>query len=78
MDRQEMLVEIEGLLELDAGSLAESVPLADIPNWDSMQALNFILLVQQTAGKVIEGVEVNRARTVGDLLDSVFGAQSRG
>jgi acyl carrier protein len=78
MDRQGMVVELERLLELQTGFLSESMRLAQIPNWDSMQALSFILLVERTLHRVIDGAEVSRARTVGDLLDGVFGAELRG
>ena len=71
MTRQDLLHELETLLEMEQGSLTGKEKLADIPSWDSMQVLSYILLVQEKLNVVVEGQKVGEAVTVEDLVSLV-------
>ena len=68
MTKQEFLRELEQMMEMDSGSLTGEEVLNDLPEWDSLQILNFLVLVDEKFGVVIDGVNVMEVKTVNDLL----------
>lgn len=68
MTKQEFLHELEQMMELDYGSLTGKEALTALPEWDSLQILNLLVLVDEKFGVVIDGVHVMEAKTVNDLL----------
>ncbi len=68
MTRDEFLHEIDAMLELPAGTVQVTAGVKDLPGWDSMQVLSFVLLVQEKLGRVIDGPAVAKAEKVGDLV----------
>jgi acyl carrier protein len=74
MSRQDILMELEKLMELDQGTLTGSESLDNLPTWDSLAILTCIAVFQQRTGVVLDGTALSRARTVNDLLHIVPGA----
>lgn len=67
MTRAEFLNHIEQMLELPKGNLKGDESLADLPEWDSLSRLKFILVMQEICGAVVDGETVSHARTMADL-----------
>ena len=57
------------MLELEPEDLSEDKALEDIEEWDSLNALNFIVLVSDNFGKTLTADVVNGFKTVKDVLD---------
>lgn len=68
MNKQEFLRQLEQMMEMDSGSLTGEEALTDLPEWDSLQILEFLVLVEEKFCVVIDGVDVMEAKTVNDLL----------
>ncbi len=68
MTRQEFLNELENMMALPPMSLTGKDDLASLPQWDSMQVLSFIVLVEEKLGLVVNGPDVGKSTTVDDLL----------
>jgi acyl carrier protein len=68
------LSEMEEALEFPKGTLEPDVDLVTLPLWDSMQRLVFIAKTEEKTGVVLEGTDVENAKTVGDLLELLNGA----
>ena len=74
MSRQDILMELEKLMELDQGTLTGNESLDNLPTWDSLAILTCIAVFQQRMGVVLDGMKLSRARTVNDLIHIVPGA----
>ena len=68
MTRSEFVAELENALELDRDTLKENLVFSDVPDWDSMASLIFIALADEKLGKTIDGDQIARCRSMGDLL----------
>lgn len=68
MSEREKLALLEDMLELEEGSLTAEVELKDISSYDSMAWLSLIVLFEDEIGKKLEGKDIERFRTVGDIL----------
>ena len=68
MDDAGKLKLLEDLFELDAGALKAETVLAELGCWDSMNRLSLIAEIDVEFDKVVTGVELRAAKTVGDLL----------
>ncbi|NPV57270.1 MAG: acyl carrier protein [Anaerolineae bacterium] len=68
MTKTEFMGEMEALMEMPAGALSAETILKDLAQWDSMQVLSFIVMVEEKLGTVLDGDEIAKAKTVGDLL----------
>jgi acyl carrier protein len=71
MTRQEFLHELENLLELEPGKLKGDELLSEIPQWDSMMRLNYIMFVEDKFKEVVDGTAVGKAKIVNDLIGFV-------
>ncbi len=74
MSRQDILMELEKLMELDQGTLTGTESLDNLPTWDSLAMVTCIAVFQQRTGVVLDGEKLSRARTVDDLVHIVPGA----
>ena len=72
MNRGLLLNALDELLELDPGSLKGAEDLAEL-GWDSVRAIEFIVLAEEKAGVQIVPAKLAEAKTVNDLL-SLLGA----
>jgi acyl carrier protein len=71
MDFNELINEIETTLEIAPGTLKKDTPLEDLSQWDSMARLMFIAMVEEKFGLVVEGKDLAKCVSVGDLVDLV-------
>lgn len=77
MTSREFLNLLEQQLEVSAGTLQPEQQLADIESWDSLTAIEFIALADDTCGAQINGTQLVACQTVGDLLTLVPLSDSR-
>lgn len=69
MDDAKKLKLLEEIMELDEGTLAPETVLAEEEMWDSMSQLSFIAMMDDEFGKSVSGEEIQKFKTVQDLLD---------
>ncbi len=68
MDKQKKIELLADMLELEPDELNEDTVLDDLDEWDSMNALNLIVLIDENFGKTITADVVNSFETIGDVL----------
>ena len=71
MKRQDMLRIFEEFVKAEVNSISDGTLIIDIPTWDSLKNVEFRMLVEDEFGQDLDGVKVDKAKTVGDLLDLV-------
>lgn len=71
MKKNEFLLEIDELLELDEGTLKGEEVLSDFEEWDSLAVISFIALADEKFDFIINGNELIEAKKVADLLNLV-------
>lgn len=69
MDVKQKLAMLEEMMELDDGTLAPETSLEDVEEWDSLAALNFVVLMKDEFNKTISGQQIRAFETVKDMLD---------
>ena len=70
MQKDELLLKLDELFELEPGTLTGGEPLETIENWDSIKVLEFMALLDDN----FEGIELSpkqiaACKTVGDLVN---------
>lgn len=68
MTREEFLLELDGILGLDAGTLRGTEKLEELEGWDSTALVGMIVLAESANDAQIALDEVVGCSTVGDLL----------
>jgi len=68
MKKTEFYSELESMLELEAGTVKGDEVLANLPGWDSVAVLSFIILADSKLGESISAAALVRALTVTDLV----------
>ncbi len=69
MTKAEFYSELEGLLELKAGTIQGTETLRDLPGWDSMAVLSVIAMADEKLGEVIAPNALAECKTVNDLTN---------
>lgn len=73
--RADILAQLRTLLvdmfEVDAGAVTPEARLYEDLDIDSIDAVDLVLQLQQTAGRKIPQEALKSARTVGDVIDAV-------
>jgi acyl carrier protein len=64
---KDFIQNLENMLELQPGALQANTSLADITVWDSMAAVGFLALADQTYGKAVSPAAIKTCKTVSDL-----------
>ena len=67
MTREEFLLLIDELLELDPGSLKGPEKLAELENWDSLSIVSFMGLARARLDRTVSAKEIAACECVGDL-----------
>jgi len=67
MTKQQLLRELEILAKAAPGSFTESTRIEGLEGWDSLKTMEFRLLVEEELGRDLDGLKVERARTISDL-----------
>jgi len=71
MTRQDMLRKFEEFVKAEPNSISDDTLIDDIGEWDSLKNVEFRMLVEDEFGQDLDGVKVDKARKVGDLMDLV-------
>lgn len=71
MKRQDMLRKFEEFVNAEANSISDDTLIEDILTWDSLKNVEFRMLVEDEFGQDLDGVKVDKAKKVGDLMDLV-------
>ncbi len=71
MKRQNMLRKFEILVHAQPETINDDTIIEDIRGWDSLSNVEFRMMVEDEFGRDLDGVKVDRARTVGDLMDLI-------
>ena len=71
--RNEFVKSLEEILTMEPGSLGTDSVLADLDAWDSLAALSTITLIDANYGVTLEGTEILRCRTIGELIEVIEG-----
>ena len=69
MSNEEKLAMLEEAFDMDEGSLAADMLLADIEEFDSIAKLSLIVLMDDEFGKTIKSDDIKALETVHDILD---------
>jgi hypothetical protein len=68
MTRNELLLQLDDLLGLRAGTIRGSERLDEIENWDSSALINFIVMAEATSGVRVSLHQLVACSTIADLL----------
>ena len=68
MTTKEKLELLADMLEVETDEISEETDLEDLEEWDSLNALSFIVLVDENFGKTLTADLINSSKTVGDLM----------
>jgi len=68
MTRNEFLLEMDGILDLPAGTLRGHEKLEELENWDSTSLITFIALAETNSGVSVSPAQIVNCSTVADLL----------
>lgn len=69
MTEQDIIQALAEILEMDASELSASTSLDTLDTWDSLATISFIALVDEKNGHVLAGDDLQKAKTVGDLIN---------
>lgn len=69
MTEKEKLNLLEETLEMDEGTLALDMNLADVDEYDSMAKLSIIVMMEDEFGVKLTGDDVKAFVTVGDIVN---------
>jgi acyl carrier protein len=73
MTDTEKLAKLEELFDVEAGSLQAGVLLDELEEWDSVNKLSLIILMDEEFGQAIDGHDIKKLKTVGDILEMMAG-----
>jgi len=68
MTKNEFLRELEILLKAEPGFLNENTPIEGLKGWDSLMNMEFRMFVEEELGRDVDGLKVERAQSVGELI----------
>ena len=69
MSLEKKLELLADMLDMDPEDLSLDTNLEDMEEWDSLNALNLIALVDEEFGKTLSADVVNGLKTVADIID---------
>jgi len=69
MTRTEFLSEFELLLKQESGSIQGTESLAELPGWDSIADVEFMLFAESELGEVVPPAALAACRSVQDLVN---------
>ena len=68
MTREEFLAELDGLVDLEPGTLQGPEKLEDLDQWTSMAIVGFIALADTYNGTKLGPTQIGKCLTINDLL----------
>ncbi len=69
MTKEEKLVELAEMLEVEVDELADDAKLVDFETWDSVAVLGVISFMNENFDKYPHAEEIAKLETVADLLE---------
>ena len=69
MTQEEKIAMLEELLELESGTLSVETELASVEEYDSMNKLSLIVMMDDEFNKKLTGEQLLAFKTVQDILD---------
>ncbi len=73
MTKEEIITTIADILEEDAEEIIEDRELDSYELWDSVAVLSVISLVNEQTGKFLYAKDIEKLKTVGDLMKAFEG-----
>ncbi len=71
MTREEKILEIADILEMETDEFTPDSNLEDLETWDSVAILSFIALMNDKFNKFPNASDINRLKTIEDLLEAM-------
>ena len=71
MTKQEFLLMLDELLEENPGTLTGSEVLRDLEAWESLTVIEFLAIVDENFGVVLNPKDIAACETVQDLMNLV-------
>lgn len=68
MTEAEKMALLEELFDVAAGAIEVSTVLDDLDEWDSVNKLSLIILMDEEFGRAIDGQDIKALKTIGDIL----------
>ena len=68
MTQEEKIGMLEEMMGLEEGSLTADTELSDLPEWDSVAVISFVVLMDEQFSKQISGAQIRGFVTVADAL----------
>ena len=68
MKKEELIAELEKIVEIDSGSMNENDSLEKYLGWDSLAVLSFMAMVDSKFQCQLDIGEIDKCKTVNDLL----------
>lgn len=73
MSMEDKLKLIADTIDAEVSSLQPDVPLEDLEDWDSMDTLGIIAMLDKTFGVSLQADQIVKLKTVGDILEHMKG-----
>ncbi len=67
MTISDFLLEIDQIIQADAGATSQDTELASLEDWDSMAVISFIAMADAKLGITVRVSSLANCKTVGDL-----------
>jgi acyl carrier protein len=77
MERDEMLLQLDDVLDLQRGTLTGTEELESLEQWDSLAMMNFIAMASDQFGLNLSPRQIAASGTVNDLLAMLNGKSER-
>ena len=71
MTREEKILEIADILEMETDEFTPDSNLEDLETWDSVAILSFIALMNDKFNKFPNAAEINQLKTIEDLITAM-------
>lgn len=69
MTDTEKITILEDLFDVEEGSLQAGANLDDLEQWDSVNKLSLIIMIDEEFGRAIDGNDIKKLKTIGDILE---------
>ena len=73
MSMEDKLKLIADTIDAEVSALQPDVVLEDLEDWDSMDTLGIIAMLDQTFGVSLQADQIVKLKTVGDILEHMQG-----
>lgn len=71
MDFETKMNMLADMFELDVSELSPEMDLDDLEEWDSLAAITYVVMMDETFDKIADPDEIAEFKTVQDILNSM-------